>query len=675
MRTNLATSEVETGEITARASFSIKANSKAFNILSDGLYSDKPKAVIRELCCNAYDAHVAAGRKDAPFEVHLPNAMEPWFSVKDFGTGLSDEDVMHLYTTYFESTKTTSNDFIGALGLGSKSPFSYVDAFTVTSRHDGMLRTYTAFIDNTGPAIVKMSEEETDEPNGLEVSMPVEQADFHIFKARAEEVLKRFKPLPIIDAQLNPPTYTIEGTGWAVRKHDGHGMVAIQGNVAYPINSGPLSGKLTSTQQSAFGLSIDVFFDIGDLEVAASREALQYDERTIANIKARLDTVVAEIPTKFQSYFANTMTLWEALMTYQELTAGLDYRLVGLLDSKMLWNGRKVSDRYLEIDAKGLKPETSILEASHSYRRKHLFLEEDRNVKFSASSNHQFFWDDRTETYKVKQRIEEAAGRIRDIIVFRTPHADDFNVLWEQAGKPPYKRVADLPAIPKPPPRPRSKTSNLKKLYSLNDVGDWVETTHDVSTGGVFVHLHKFEATWNGHTFHSFNSIVQAVKQLGAYDGPIFGIPATFKTVPNKHKGWTEFFGHVTPGLKQLLKQKKLLQGIANMRELGRHNSSWAFSFLEELEKKGWKPKRANSPFGKFIVQVAKLRANAVNDSITHVLNRLDINYTMPEPILKLDPVIEGLGEAYPLLAEESYFYEREVPEYLIYLNAKDASK
>ena len=117
--------------------FRIRNSAKAFNILSSGLYANKIKAVIRELSCNAVDSHIAAGKTDTPFDIHLPNSLEPWFSIRDYGIGLNHDQVTNLYTTYFESTKTDSNEFIGALGLGSKSPFSYTENFTVTAIKDG----------------------------------------------------------------------------------------------------------------------------------------------------------------------------------------------------------------------------------------------------------------------------------------------------------------------------------------------------------------------------------------------------------------------------------------------------------------------------------------------------------------------------------------------------------
>ena len=119
--------------MTGGTAFTICANAKMFKILSSGLYSNKEKAIIREVSCNAYDANVDAGNGDVPIEVHLPGVLEPYFSIKDSGPGLTPEQMKNIYTQYGNSTKTDRNNAIGCLGLGSKSPFSYIDSFTVIS--------------------------------------------------------------------------------------------------------------------------------------------------------------------------------------------------------------------------------------------------------------------------------------------------------------------------------------------------------------------------------------------------------------------------------------------------------------------------------------------------------------------------------------------------------------
>ena len=110
-------------------------------------------------------------------------ALAPHFAIRDYGTGLSHDQVTNIYTTYFESTKTDSNAFIGALGLGSKSPFSYTDNFTVTAIKDGRKGIYSAFINDMGvPSIAMMAEEQTDEPSGVEVVISVKNSDLYTFQ-------------------------------------------------------------------------------------------------------------------------------------------------------------------------------------------------------------------------------------------------------------------------------------------------------------------------------------------------------------------------------------------------------------------------------------------------------------------------------------------------------------
>ena len=133
MLTKQIARETSTHGILASTQFSIKANGKAFKVLIDGLYSDKIRAVVREIWSNAFDAHAMAGNTDKPFDCHLPTIFAPHFAVRDYGVGMSHDQIMRLYTTVFESSKEDTNDQVGKLGLGSKSPFAYTDTFTVTS--------------------------------------------------------------------------------------------------------------------------------------------------------------------------------------------------------------------------------------------------------------------------------------------------------------------------------------------------------------------------------------------------------------------------------------------------------------------------------------------------------------------------------------------------------------
>ena len=338
-----------TGGITNQiGTFKINANAKAFQILSSGLYTHKIKAVIRELSCNAYDAHVAVGAANKPFEIHLPNQFEPFFRVTDFGPGLSEEDIYGLYTTYFSSTKTDSNDYIGALGLGSKSPFCYTQTFTVTSRFDGMKKIYTAFLTDEGmPSIVKMSEEAYDGPTGLDVQMAVKSNDFYTFQTDAVSTFTYFPVTPNFTGakiRIEKPVYSTKGTGWAIRKDaygDG-GARAIQGVVAYPV---PHTNDAQADELLRLG--VDMFFQIGELEVSASRESLSMNKATSKNLADRIKMVATEIGAEVSKTIANAPTLWEAVTLFNELMKNNSIRYA-LKNVDIMWNGQKVPD-YIEV--------------------------------------------------------------------------------------------------------------------------------------------------------------------------------------------------------------------------------------------------------------------------------------------------------------------------------------
>lgn len=331
MKLHTDRNEVERTNVASESAFRIKTTAKAFDILSSGLYTDRILAVVRELSCNAYDAHVAAGNKK-PFEIHLPNALEPWFHVKDQGTGLSDEDVMNLYSTYFDSTKTTSNDYIGALGLGSKSPFSYTKAFEVISRFEHVRRMYSVFINEDGvPTIARLGEFVTDEPNGLEVRVTVKKDDFWTFQEKVRKALRWFPVKPTIVGASRfdwpeMPKESLSGEGWAMFDSDFTDdyskMTAVQGNVAYKVDISKLELGEADVKLLE-NCHIAGFFGIGELEVAASREEIRYDDRSREALIKRVEGVRAgilrSVEAQVQKLEDDGKSLWDITIALNKM--------------------------------------------------------------------------------------------------------------------------------------------------------------------------------------------------------------------------------------------------------------------------------------------------------------------------------------------------------------------
>ena len=342
MKLHVDTVPVTLGGVAEGTEFRIKNSAKTFRILSDGLYSNKFKAIIRELACNAHDSHVAAGCPNTPFDIQLPTTLDPVFRIRDYGLGLDHDGVTLVYTTYGESTKEETNDQTGCLGLGSKSPFSYTDNFTVTAWKDGIKRIYTAYINDKGiPCLGIMGETETDEPNGLEVSFAVNgRGDMQNFANEISDVLKWFDTKPNLFNYSNevPEIKYVqrEAGGPGVHLIDaGRGsyygremrIYARMGNVAYPVEVGtvyeqsdsnvPELLRLRATNGQSIALLLEI--PMGDLDFAASREQLSYDARTVRNLRSKLDAYVANFAKNARTLIEAESDPWERVKLLTKL--------------------------------------------------------------------------------------------------------------------------------------------------------------------------------------------------------------------------------------------------------------------------------------------------------------------------------------------------------------------
>ena len=149
------------------------------NILRNQMYSDKLMAILREYSTNAYDAHADRNCQNIPIEVTFPTTTVQTLKIRDFGYGLTEEDVMKTYIKYGSSTKRNSNAFTGCLGIGCKSGFSYSTQFTITSYKHGRKSSYLAKINehNVGTISKTINSVPSDESSGVEISIPIKSSD------------------------------------------------------------------------------------------------------------------------------------------------------------------------------------------------------------------------------------------------------------------------------------------------------------------------------------------------------------------------------------------------------------------------------------------------------------------------------------------------------------------
>jgi hypothetical protein len=299
--------------------FSIVNSPKIVKLLSSNIYTNKVRAVIREYSTNAFDAHKLAGIKELPL-VHLPTSLDPYFSVRDYGNGLSEEG-MKVFASFFDSDKTDSNDFVGCLGLGSCAAFSLVKSFMVISYHQGLRSEYLCYEDGEGyPNISKVHEERSDEPSGLHVIINVSVVAegingdkiFNEFRLEAAEVYKWFNVVPAFTKpiKINPPEFEKITDRTAINKDwkNSHKTYAVMGGIAYEV----------PTQYAVVGMDVRLDFEIGELEFDPGREKLSLDAQTLQNLQSRIQELTDELIERRKAYIFQDDNLLLQYIRYKQ---------------------------------------------------------------------------------------------------------------------------------------------------------------------------------------------------------------------------------------------------------------------------------------------------------------------------------------------------------------------
>ena len=344
--------------VTKAVSFGIKQTGLAhiLNVLRNQLYSDKVGAVVREYSANAVDANKEVGKGDTPIEITLPSTFDPTFRVRDHGPALDEEDIREVFAMYGESTKRNSNEQIGMLGLGSKSGFAYGDSFGINSFMGGQLYSYSAFIDETKLGqIVQLAVSETDEPDGLEIVIPVQDEDLDEFREKSIKLYKHFKVKPRIHGLSDHEKdglemeAVFEGEDWKYLKEKNSDSIAVMGGIPYSFDSydidlmdDPKAEALREIVNSHLVLE----FEIGDLNITASREALEFTKHTKKNLLKKIEKVNSELKVEVEESFGECKTMFDAKRLLGEICdyGSALYQLSSWAKETVTFNGEKIKD-------------------------------------------------------------------------------------------------------------------------------------------------------------------------------------------------------------------------------------------------------------------------------------------------------------------------------------------
>lgn len=303
------------GAIISSNQMSISATPEMFDLLSSGIYKNPIKAVVREYLANACD-------ESKTVDVTVPSPLTPYFEVRDYGKGMSEEFVLELLSSYGFSNKTTNNNQIGGFGIGSKSGFAYTDSFTITSWFEGTKSVYecTKNVDGTFSISLRGRVNST-ESSGVKVCIPVKNRDYTEFKREIEyyaTFLAYFSKVNFKGVATNTITFEqVRGDLYRFTEQKQYNtwrtpaatLLVVMGGIPYSCSHQELvDNKLSSLLDSS---NLVIVRPIGSLNITASRESIRYTEQTTADLKPILTSAVEDVIKKYREELEAKTTPYE----------------------------------------------------------------------------------------------------------------------------------------------------------------------------------------------------------------------------------------------------------------------------------------------------------------------------------------------------------------------------
>ncbi len=518
MKLATAAQDVNIPEVFERRNVAVGSTAMILDLFADKIYSQKERAVIRELSCNAHDSHVIAGTTDIPFDVHIPTALEPWFSIRDYGTGLPDEDIANIYGAIGISTKRDSNDVIGCFGVGSLAPYSMADSFVVKSYYNGTVRSYQCMRDDSrNPVVIPLGSAPTDEANGLEIKVTVADraSQFHtdaieVFKfwsgtipnVNDEDVMKA-----ISDSKER---YIFEGDDFGLTSDYGR-MVAIMGNIAYEI---PSSLGLDGWSSSGY-----MKFELGELEFDTSRERLDVSEKNREAIKAKQDSIKKVIVDIASEKVDSLDCAFERWKLANSMKYGLTSRLLGTA-----W-----FDKYSLPQLKDKQTKATQWEKSYNVHPRKSVV----NQLYYTSKGMRFFLRKDKMTTRIKEYMRNLTKGYMLYVFDSVEQAESVGV--------PKNLLEDLDVLPKVSRvtyTKKGKASKCKTFKLTRSVGyrsskdNWTEVEIDLGSNDeiIYVPISRWQVEGGGKL--NCGTIIRALRVLtnhGVDIPSVHGLKSSFR--------------------------------------------------------------------------------------------------------------------------------------------------
>lgn len=714
-------SDIEISANLTTSQFQIAQTRHTFQLLSSGLYSDKYLAVVRELSCNAWDSHQMNGNPKEAFEVHLPMPYgDPTFRVRDYGTGLSHEDVVGLYSTYMASSKQGSNKQTGCFGLGSKSPFAVTDTFTVTSWFGGEKIVFVATIDANGlPNLTHLVTTPSEERTGLEVSFRIAPNTQSLYQEAAEAALRPFSPRPKVfysgdtnpamDFSITPAfeqTEVISGDNFALYPRDWRNDTSLltMGNVDYKDKL----AMFTTSFKWLKGHVVHLKCPIGTFEITPSRETVQWTDHTEAGLRSMLMDVDQALHSLAAERMKDAECKYDASLIAGDLSS---------LQIKFEWNGepvkvsehfggfkyqekRKITTIVKDANGKAVLDDKGQVVQEESWDDFDTFAQH-RKLYHSSSMRDGSYVDVCSSDFGTSFRAEKGGTQFviargksvsrRLMHAVREEECGTLILVGEQCDTPakvakafciPEDRVVYSDAFPLPPAKPRKAKATVKFTAAKVVKSKLVPNEVTIADGGVYANLNysqlrvssscpriyaSGEASTCTITPQRAYEIHHKLSKLAGVEAlPIIATRAKLTRKLAAADNWIEWGEHVRDLLQKAM--ANLDRYMVPHKDQDWPSERFAKEFLTHL----------SDVLPSDLVAGLELEAEALNNGLlrgdrTHNHEVLGMSW-VPDPKL-IVWAVDQIRERYPLLGQLGSSYLRGVPHWVEYIRLIDKER
>lgn len=297
------------------------------------IYSHPIQTLVQEYINNGKDANRSAGKPDNAMDITVPiyNNME--FVVRDYGVGLSKDEIIQVYRKIGKSTKRKDNTLAGKYGVGAKIGFVYTDAFLITSWKNGRKVECLAHKANSQIGdYTFLSDVETTEPNGVQISIKLTNAS-HIaqFKHAIQRIFFLWSEKPKFNIDMQWPVLKYDYFCTKVFSSDKVDAFSLQfiNNHGLWLDVDGTPYKVSDSIANRCGIKLDFYFKavyitatLSDVDIPMNREELTTNNKLESFLKYHnnLETARVDIINKVSNRddYTNILEIKNYIMSYKE---------------------------------------------------------------------------------------------------------------------------------------------------------------------------------------------------------------------------------------------------------------------------------------------------------------------------------------------------------------------